>query len=503
MGFFSDSQKQQLGYYREPLSFELKAKNFDEYAAEDGHLHLHISERASSVSCLKMSSYFYLILSESSFAVILDTQKSFAWQFISGHPCCEFYSAERPAVSPMVPADLLLSHTFWLNAAPDLVFSLCLTDRDHVSINQQPPVPCQAVRVDENLYFLWLSDPQENLLLLCDMNTVRCQGCLFSSGQPVLFSAYGGFQFRNRADYQDRVFGQNIFNPVSSLPSPGGLHHYIYPPTTEVEGMYLDFFLDGFGPLHICFQGNVRLLWEDNHGSTERSCSTIKVDDDTYLTLVPFFDHQPTTLFSIIWSLCDASVTMICSTIGENLQYPRLVRSVPYFGTRTNTDTGLASYKPGFTEKLVGKRILWQYTPLDTVLHIFPSKSRQRLGQNHYILSPDATPQARKSYDDHVKARIYYPFYEEPAFYLQLSENLFLYSVIEENSYRLVPGSLGGGELLVVLDIRRECYAGRTFGLDPNGKPQFDQVGAPGMFTTIKDETDRYPCPYYTFPSLS
>jgi hypothetical protein len=182
----------------------------------------------------------------------------------------------------------------------------------------------------------------------------------------------------------------------------------------------------------------------------------------------------------------------------QNPTYPRLITSRAVFGVEARDGEPLPTARHGFTDDLIGKRILWHYTAVDDVLHICYGRDSFRLGAADISLVPNPDEAALKNYDRLMRRRATYPFYEEKAYYIRIREGLYLYSVIEYAMCRLVAGQ-GGGELLALVDTVRQRYVGRTFGLDAQLNAAHDIICAPGCFLDTPDRVEAMPCPLYTF----
>jgi len=450
---------------------------------------LCLESPAQGLPCLKLQEQLYLIAQPDGSALVLDAVQDYLWQTMNGEV------SPLNDHTPMTETAAFAGMQMMLRASPEVIWHMVFDENGNVALDGEAPAAVRILSLRQDVYLLSFDAPCGHMTLLLDACAVRCAGHLAPQG--LLFSAYGGFEKPEKPlgefAYKHRTFGVPIYNPVAEKPSPGGLSQYVYPPTSEVEGTEAHFYFQGTEDISLRILDGKQLLWRCGSEWQQRAHTTYKVAEDAYMTLVPFLEKPLPTLYTLAWSKNDDAVTVVVSTIGEYRDYPRMVRSTPYFGAKNAPCRQPAHH---LTDELTGKRIYFQYTPNDAVLHIYPHRERHRMAINIYHLAEDAPEEVRQNYERRLANRKYYPFYEEYAFYVKLRKGLYLYSVIEGNSYHMVPGEMGGGELMAVLDAKRERYIGRTFGVNGD-KPSFDTVGAQGLFLSEPDEAESYPCPYY------
>ena len=297
--------------------------------------------------------------------------------------------------------------------------------------------------------------------------------------------------------HKERLIGKPIYNPVSKRPSPGGLSQYIPPRSSELSGVLLNVRLDGLEPLTLWFLTGDTLLWaEQGENFRQETYECVKVTPSVYLIFFPLSNRKPATLATFVWDRSTMLITAVMATLGADESRPKLVHSRSYFGACLLARKPLETRRHAYTDELVGRRIVWQYTPNDSVMHIYQSQTRMRLWLVQPQLMDTATEEQRKGFQRFIDRRTAYPIYEEPVEYIKIAENLYLYTSVEENLNRALPAQ-GGGQLAIVLDATAQRYVGRGFGAGADGKPAFGVIGAIGQFSDEPDEVEAYPCPYY------
>ena len=297
--------------------------------------------------------------------------------------------------------------------------------------------------------------------------------------------------------YKEHIIGKTIYNPVSARPSVGGMKQYKVPSTCELAGRTLIAHLDGLTPVCVQFLDGENLLWS-HPGEPMRwePYEAAKGDERLFLIKFMLSDRQPRTNITLVWDEETGLITCVKAVLGADEQYPRLVESKVFFGAQKLPHEPLSSARHGFTQDLVGKRVIWRYNPNDEVMHCYCGSNYFRLGKAEKKLAEGADDEAKAHYRRFVERQGIYPVYEEPAYYIKLREGFYLYSVTEQNICRLLPGQ-GGNQLLILLNALRVRYVGRVFGLHGDGTLENDFIGAIGKFGPTPDEVEALPYPIY------
>lgn len=300
--------------------------------------------------------------------------------------------------------------------------------------------------------------------------------------------------------HKERIIGKEIYNPISRFPSPGGLSQYIPARCGELAGVTLDARLDGLAPMTIHFLDRHILAWAyKGEAFREETYDCVKNDDTTCMVAFSLSGRTPDTLMTLVWDRASTLITAVLSTLGANGEQPRLVHATVYFGAEQVSGRPLVTGRHTYTDELVGKRILWQYTPNDSVMHIFRSENRMRLWLVQPELADTATPEQRAGFQRFIDRRAVYPIYEEPIVYIKLKEELYLYLATEANLNHVLPKQ-GGSQLMVMLNTRRERYVGCVYGGDADNRAVCGIIGAIGCFSDEPDEVEAFLAPFYPDP---
>ena len=87
-------------------------------------------------------------------------------------------------------------------------------------------------------------------------------------------------------------------------------------------------------------------------------------------------------------------------------------------------------------------------------------------------------------------------FFEEPARFVKINENLIMVAFTEHNRNR-VDRTQGRGDLIVLVDTDRVHDVGRTYGMQPDGTGKMGLITASGRFVDSDDPMDTDPSPYW------
>ena len=531
--------------YREPLCFELAGLRLRLTVDQGGEYVFSFSTENTAAwgpaesdmppcfyECLKLQDKLYLISllpgqGRAGACLVADLQTGLA-VLVDG--IGGFFSGRLFPGSPRFPAasPLLTGHTLLWRYGATQCFTQTFGASSYSLLFTQKAGGARACRCAARCFSLWQDvaliasfEPgrREAVVMLLDLCAVRTAGLVMSTVVPnevspafpyTLFSAYGTFVSPEETPetvlasaalphYQTRLIGQKVYNPVALRPAAGGLKQYVPPLCDELAGQTLDFHPDGYPPVFIRFLTPTSLEWSlPGETAQHETYECVKGKDTVYLVVCHPRLGKPASCVTLVWDRDTRLITAVLAWEHLNTDYPRMITSRAVFGAENRPGESLPSARHGFTDDLIGRRLLWHYTAVDDVLHICFSHDHFRLGAAEVRLVDNPDEAALKNYDRLSRRKDAYPYYEENDYYIRIRENLYLYSVIEYAMCRLVSGQ-GGGELLALVDTARQRYIGRTFGLDAQLNAGHDIVGAPGCFLETPDPVESLPSPLYTF----
>jgi hypothetical protein len=180
-----------------------------------------------------------------------------------------------------------------------------------------------------------------------------------------------------------------------------------------------------------------------------------KADESTYFVNWEVTGAKPRAGFTLIVDLEQRLVTLCKTYTRFSERYPTLVDTDFDFGAIELEGFPLPRIRHGYTTDLVGKRILWNYSPEFCIIHVYyhPNYIRATFPPERLPAGPPPSPEAMEEWLNNP--------YDEKAAYIKIKKNIYLVSAIEQNmSKRGLPGN----SLLFLMDVARVHDVGRSFG---------------------------------------
>jgi putative NADH-flavin reductase len=240
---------------------------------------------------------------------------------------------------------------------------------------------------------------------------------------------------------------------LKEKPKFEGLSRYRQPYNYELAGRKFRLVMDRNEDYFVSFLTGHTLEWSQFDQPPKKyyyECN--KADETTYFVNWEVVGAQPRAGFTLIVDMEQRLVTLCKTYTRFSTKYPPLVESEFDFGAIEIDGFPLPKIRHGYTSDLVGKRILWNYSPEFVIIHVYYS--------THYIRAtfppdrmPFTTPEAAAEWEANP--------YDEKAVYIKIKRNVYLVSAIEQNmSKRGLPGN----SLLFLMDLERVHDVGRSFG---------------------------------------
>ena len=206
----------------------------------------------------------------------------------------------------------------------------------------------------------------------------------------------------------------------------------------------------------------------------------LKGDETTYLVHVRKADDP---MINMTWVLDTEQrlVTMVLMEEGYDKEFPRLIRTTPFFGAIKVPGRALPEKRHHLSARMAGKHIVWHYNPGFALQHIYhspiccrasagpdengvPKDTERRFAAQLNSEDPEVRERAEKLIAMYKEREKFYPFYEEESFHIWIKDNLNLFCFVEENMTRLSPGGReGGGGILLLQEIDRVTDVGLSF----------------------------------------
>ena len=287
-----------------------------------------------------------------------------------------------------------------------------------------------------------------------------------------------------------------------------GLSQYRAPLCHELAGRHFHIVLDQGNEYSFYFlDGENVQIAEKGQPYIWESYEALKADDTTY------FVHIMTTegkgKLNLTWVLDTAQRLATCVVMEEGFdpEYPRLIRTTPFFGAIRVPGRELPTIRHHLSKKMVGHHIFWHYNPGFAIQHIYHDPitcrasagnvdsneaMRSRLSDMLSSEDPAVREQAEATLRRYEERAKFYPFYEEECFHIWINDHLNLFCFVEENMTRLSPGGReGGGGILLLQEIDRVTDVGLSFCAG-----EYYMCTAYGEENDIPDPLDTAESPY-------
>jgi putative NADH-flavin reductase len=233
----------------------------------------------------------------------------------------------------------------------------------------------------------------------------------------------------------------------------GGISQYREPFNYELAGKSFRMVMDLNSDYFVNFlTGNTLEFGEFDKPAQKYYYECGKGDETTYFVNFELKGAVPRTGLTLILDLEQRLVTFnrTCTDFSE--KYPLLVESEFDFGTLDIPGYPLPRIRHSYTADLVGKRILWVYSPEFKIIHVYYSPHYIRADFPAGALPPTTSEQAEEWEKNP---------YDEKATYIKIKRNMYALNIIEQNmSKRGEPGNC----LFFLMDLERVHDVGRSFG---------------------------------------
>ena len=275
--------------------------------------------------------------------------------------------------------------------------------------------------------------------------------------------------------------------------SGGSIDQYSPPKNFELVGQKLTLEMDDGFETVLNFTGKNTLEWSVAGGAatTEESYECLKGDPTTYLVTYELGGVDPRACHTYVIDMENMLVTRIIAEIGNNPQYPYLISTAFEFGAIKQEGVETPVYpRHGRSSDLDGNIMEWTYGPTLTTVHVYYCSNFYRIT---YPTSKLKEMEGETFNDAMTEILKGLPSSDEPAVYIKIKEGLYLTSITEINSEKLIGEKMGfRSDTLCFLQNYKRFYAvGRGFGTSTLGEfegPIFVTLGAYGRFVEPTEE---------------
>lgn len=242
----------------------------------------------------------------------------------------------------------------------------------------------------------------------------------------------------------------------------------------ELGGKDFHIFLDNGTEISARFIDGENLQWAENCGPyLWEKYSCLKADDNTYFVLFSPAASEGQLNYCLIIDLLQDLVTLVILEGNQFEVSDRLIKVTPVFGAIKRQGLPLPTARHYFTDRMAGRRIVWQYSSGFNKMHIYYKPTLYRLPKvdtesfrRRYLAETDPEEKARLKglVDRFDRTDPVYPFAEEPCFHITINEHMNLFCFVEENETLCDPlKAVGGGGIVLLQDLDRLVQNGVGF----------------------------------------
>lgn len=256
----------------------------------------------------------------------------------------------------------------------------------------------------------------------------------------------------------------------------------------ELAGKSFNFLMDDGYDYGLTVLDEKTLEWSwkgETAQKAEYLCA--KADETTYLLTYELQGRELRENHTFVIDLENWLVTRIQSIVGENPRYKYVIKPKYEFGMIEREGVPYSIYpRHGFTTDMIGNVVQWNYGQMETV-HIYYCSDFYRIT---YPPENEATRQLNEAVSS-------MPSSDEPTAYIKIKEGLYLFSLTESNSEKILGDKmpLRSNTMCMLQNYKRVYQVGRTFGTRTgSGEDQSLNLifGAFGRIRTGDEKFDKF-----------
>ena len=278
-------------------------------------------------------------------------------------------------------------------------------------------------------------------------------------------------------------------------PTFEGLSQYCPPRCYELIGRDLTLCMDSGYDYTLHFDRDTVTWGKTGEEQRTDEYVCLKAEDQTYFINAEIPGVQPRLGLTLILDDENALVTVIEGRQGMNPKFPYLVEIHAHFGAVQIPGQPLNEKRHGYTTDLVGRAVLWTYSPDFRVVHVYSSERYY----NVTMPMPDhePTPEERESAKAMGESFRGYKDPTEPALYIRIKEGIYVFAFAEQNLEKFTGPTTRGNSLAFLMNLRRMYDVGRSFGTNAQQLPENYCFGAYGAEIPFPERFRNMKSAYY------
>ena len=278
-------------------------------------------------------------------------------------------------------------------------------------------------------------------------------------------------------------------------PTFEGLSQYCPPRNFELAGRELTVCMDSGYDYTLRFDRETVTWGRVGEEQRTDACVCLKVEERTWFINAEIPGVTPRLGLTMILDDENALVTVIEGRQGMNPKFPYLVEIHAHFGAVQVPGQPLNEKRHGYTTDMVGRAILWTYSPEFKVVHVY------RTERYYNVTVPKSvgprTPAQQAEDEARAAAFAGYKDPTEPALYIHIKGSLYVFAFAEQNLEKRTGPLTRGNSLAFLMDLDRLIDVGRSFGTNAKQEPENYCFGAYGAEIPFPEEFKDFKSAYY------
>ena len=278
-------------------------------------------------------------------------------------------------------------------------------------------------------------------------------------------------------------------------PTFEGLSQYCPPRCFELAGRELTLCMDSGFDYTLRFQRET-VTW-GRVGETQRTDSYVclKAEEQTYFINAEIPGVTPRLGLTLILDDENDLVTVIEGRQGMNPKFPYLVEIHAHFGAVLRPDGSLNEKRHGYTTDLVGRAVLWTYSPSFRIIHVY----RTERYYNVTMPIPEKAPTPEELEESKALADSFAGYKDptEPALYIRIKKGIYVFAFAEQNLEKFTGPRTRGNSLAFLMNLERMTDVGRSFGTNADQQPENYCFGAYGAEIPFPEQFRNFRSEYY------
>lgn len=278
-------------------------------------------------------------------------------------------------------------------------------------------------------------------------------------------------------------------------PTFEGLSQYCPPRCFELAGRELTLCMDSGWDYTLRFERETVTWGRSGEAQRTDSYVCLKAEEQTYFINAEIPGVTPRLGLTLILDDENDLVTVIEGRQGMNPKFPYLVEIHAHFGAVLRPDGTLNEKRHGYTTDMVGRAVLWTYSPSFRIIHVY----RTERYYNVTMPVPEKAPTPEELAESKALAESFAGYKDptEPALYIRIKKGIYVFAFAEQNLEKFTGPRTRGNSLAFLMNLERMTDVGRSFGTNAQQQPENYCFGAYGAEIPFPEQFKDFQSEYY------